>query len=58
MVKKGLAIVEENEGWQITLGEKESDLRVKEDKGKERKNKKGRGKKERREKVWKGRACV
>ena len=58
MVKKGLAIVEENEGWQITLGEKESDLRVKEDKGKERKNKKGRGRKERREKVWKGRACV
>ena len=59
MVKKGLAILEKKEGWQIFfLEEKESDPRVKGEKGKEKIKEEKEGKKEKREKKRKGRAGV
>ena len=47
MVKKGLAIVEERKGWQISLGEKESDPRVKGEKGKEKEKRRRKERKKR-----------
>ena len=58
MVKKGLAILKEKEGSQIFfLEEKESDPRVKGEKGKEKRKEEKEGRKERK-KGRKGRACV